>query len=286
MDSGDLEWLRAVADLGSLSAAAKARDVSVSTASRRLDALEATLGVRLLDRGARGARLTPEGARVAALSIAALDALAAIKRAATAMRSGGTRHTVRVSATEFVVSEILAPHLAELRKAAPDVTLELVADTANVSLADRQADIAIRLARPVGNSLVAKALAPTRLDVFATPALATSMIGDPAAVLPVLTYDDSYGRLPELTWVDALDRPFEIVMRSSSTRALVQATMAGAGAALLPEAFARRAGLIPFASLDEPLARTPWITVHRDLQRLPRIRSVMRWVASAFRAVA
>ena len=62
MDSADLEWLRAVGELGSLSAAAKARDVSVSTASRRLDALEATLGVRLLDRGARGVRLTAEGA--------------------------------------------------------------------------------------------------------------------------------------------------------------------------------------------------------------------------------
>lgn len=286
MESADLEWLRSVGELGSLSAAAKARDVSVSTASRRLDALEATLGVRLLDRGARGVRLTAEGVRIAALTIPALDALAAIGRAAGAMRSAGARQTVRVSATEFVVAEILAPHLAELRAAAPRITIELAGETNNVSLAQRQADIAIRLARPIGNSLVARALLPTQLDVFVAPTLAAQIAADPGSPLPVLTYNDSYGRLPELTWVDALDRSFEIVMRSSSTRALLQAAQFGTGAALLPAAFARRIGLVPLAALREPLARTPWVTVHRDLQRLPHIRFVMRWIVTAFQAAA
>lgn len=286
MDSADLEWLRAVGELGSLSAAAKARDVSVSTASRRLDALEATLGVRLLDRGARGVRLTAEGVRIAALAVPALDALAAIGRTAETMRSADTRQTVRVSATEFVVAEILAPRLADLRAVAPSITIELAGETNNVSLARRQADIAIRLARPIGNSLVARALPPTQLDVFATPTLAAQMAADSESPLPVLTYDDSYGRLPELTWVDALDRPFEIVMRSSSTRALLQAAQCGTGAALLPTSFARRVALVPLAALREPLARTPWITVHRDLQRLPQVRLVMRWIVNAFRAAA
>ena len=286
METTDLEWLRAVGELGSLSAAAKARDVSVSTASRRLDALEATLGIRLLDRGARGVRLTAEGVRIAALTVPALDALAAIGRAASAMRSAGTRQTVRVSATEFVVAEILAPHLSKLRAVAPRITIELAGETNNVSLAQRQADIAIRLKRPVGNSLVAKALPPTQLDVFIAPTLAAQIAADPDTPLPVLTYDDSYGRLPELNWVDALDRPFEIVMRSSSTRALLQAARFGVGAALLPTAFAHRLALVPLAALREPLARTPWITVHRDLQRLPQIRAVMRWIADAFRVAA
>ena len=143
--------------------------MSVSTASRRLDALERVLGVRLLDRGARGVNLTAEGVRIAALSIPALDALAAIGRAAGSMRRAGTRHNVRVSATEFVVSEILAPHLPELRGVAPDITVELAGETNNVSLAQRQADIAVRLARPVGNSLVAKALPPTPSTCSPTP---------------------------------------------------------------------------------------------------------------------
>lgn len=286
MESTDLEWLRAVADLGSLSAAAKARDVSVSTVSRRLDALEATLGLRLLDRGARGVRLTAEGLRIAVLAVPALDALAAIGRAAFAMRSARTRQTVRITATEFVVAEILAPRVSDLSEVAPTVTLELVGEANVVSLAERQADIAIRLSRPVGNSFVAKALPPTQLGVFAAPALAARAMAEPEVPLPVLTYDDSYGRLPELTWVDALDRPFEIVMRSSSTRALLQAAQSGCGAALLPANFANRAGLVSLATLSLPLSRTPWITVHRDLQRLPHIRSIMRWIADAFRAAA
>ncbi len=286
MESSDLEWLRAVGDFGSLSAAAKARDVSVSTASRRLDALEAMLGLRLLDRGSRGVRLTAEGVRIAGLAVPALDALATIGRAAAAMRSAGARQTVRVTATEFVVAEILAPHAAMLRVAAPTVMLELVGEANVVSLAERKADIAIRLSRPVGNSLVARALPPTHLGIFAAPAVAARAVAEPRAALPVLTYDDSYGRLPELTWVDALDRPFEVVLRSSSTRALLLAAQTGGGAALLPSNFATRQGLVPLTTPGPPLSRTPWITVHRDLQRLPHIRSAMRWIADAFRAAA
>ena len=284
MESSDLDWLRSVCELGSLSAAAKARDVSVSTASRRLDALEATLGVRLLDRGARGARLTPEGARIATLAIPALDALAAIARTAAAMRQAATRQTVRVSATEFVVSEILAPNLSELRASAPTIMVELNGATNTVSLAQREADVAVRLSRPVGNSLVARALPPTTLDVFAAPALATRLASEVGLSLPILTYDDTYGRLPELSWIDALPRPFDIVMRSNSTRGLLQATVAGCGCALLPVAFANRASLTKLDLMQAPLARTPWITVHRDLQRLPRVRAVMRWIENAFRA--
>src|SRR5882672_1996949 len=107
----DLAWLLAIARTRSLSAAARARGVAVSTAARRLDALEAELGLRLVDRRPDGARLTPDGARIAALAEPAIESAELIARTAAVMRAGGDRLPVAISATEFIVSEVLAPAL-------------------------------------------------------------------------------------------------------------------------------------------------------------------------------
>ena len=282
MDTVDLEWLRSVAELGSLSAAAKARGVSVSTVSRRLDALEAVLGVRVLERSAKGVRLTRDGRRIASLAQPALEAVAAIGRAAAALKQDGERKTVRVSATEFVVTEVLAPQIAMLQIKAPDVTLELLSEAAVVSLAERDADIAVRMTRPSGNSLFARALPAIELGAFVAPALREKLQLEADWKLPLLTYDDSYGRLPEHKWVEHVGRPTEIVVRTSSTGALLQAAVAGGGAALLPTAFARRAGLVEIEAMSKQFSRTPWITVHKDLRRLTHIRATMGWIAGSF----
>ena len=68
MDNDDLRYLLAVAQLGSLSSAARRLDVSISTVARRLDALEAALKLRLVDRRTNGVRLTPHGERIAAMA--------------------------------------------------------------------------------------------------------------------------------------------------------------------------------------------------------------------------
>jgi DNA-binding transcriptional LysR family regulator len=72
-------------------------------------------------------------------------------------------------------------------------------------------------------------------------------------------------------------------MRTGSTRALLTAARAGAGAALLPNAIARRyADLVQLKLDSEPLPRIPWLTVHRDLQRQPAVRKVHAWVRDCF----
>ena len=238
----------------------------------------------MLERSARGVRLTGDGRRIAALAQPALDAIAAIARAATALKQDGERKTVRVSATEFVVSEVLAPRIATLQATAPVVTLELIGEAAVVSLAERDADIAVRMARPQGNSLFARALPSIELRAFAAPEIVERLKLEAAYILPVLTYDDSYGRLPEHEWIDHVARTSEIVLRTSSTRALIQASVAGVGAALLPTSVARSAGLTELVDMTKSFERTPWITVHQDIRRLPHIRATMNWIAASFRS--
>jgi hypothetical protein len=100
----------------------------------------------------------------------------------------------------------------------------------------------------------------------------------------LLSFNDSYGRIPETTWLEALGLEGRVAFRTSSTRALLNAAMAGAGLALLPDLFARRAaGLVAIPVAKALPSRTPWLVVHRDLRAARRLRTVRAWIVQSFR---
>lgn len=285
MDLTEIDTLAAVARLGSISAAAKAAGVSVSTAARRLDALEARLKLRLVDRRANGARLTAAGLRLATLAQPLSDQLADIARAAEQLREAQGHELVRVSATEIIIADTLAPALPMLWAQAPGVTVQLQSEAAVVSLAQRDADIAVRMSRPQGAALLIRKLPPIELGLYASQfwlAGRDPATIDPAAG-PLLAYDDSYGRIPELAWLERVGLAGAVKLRTGSTRAIIAATIAGAGIGLIPRKQARPGlGLVEIPVAEPPPSRTPWLTVHRDLRRLPHIAAAHRWVVAAF----
>lgn len=288
MDSEDLKLLLLLDDRGSLSAVARQLGLAVSTIARRLEGLETEIGLRLLDRRANGVRLTADGSRIAALAAPLVDQAALIGRAAAALGASSAAGSVTISATEFIVSEILAPALPQLWQTAPGLNVSLRAQGEIVSLAAREADIALRMARPEGASLIARRIAEIELGCFASTAYLAGR--DPATLSlgeeRLLIYDDSYGPIAELDWVARAGLTGAVALRTGSTRALIKATAAGSGVALLPVRFALEAGLI---RLPLPLlapARPIWLLTHRDIRRLPAIRAAHRWIGTTFAALA
>ena len=141
----------------------------------------------------------------------------------------------------------------------------------------------------LGASLIVRRLPEMRLGLFASAAYLGNR--DRAAIdlrrEHLLVYDDSYGRLPELEWLYGQGLGGAIALRTASTRALLTAAVAGAGVALLAAPIAARAdSLVELATAQAPPRRTPWLIVHRDLQRQPSVRLVHRWIVAAFDAVA
>lgn len=283
MELDDMALLASLGRLGSISAAARARGIAISTAARRLDALEAALALRLVDRRADGARLTPEGQKLASLAEPLEAQMASIARAAAAMRAGGPA-AVRITATESIIADRLAPALPRLWAAHADIAVTLQSQGAVVSLAGREADVAVRMRRPEGNALITRALPAEQVALFASPAWLEAR--DPASIDPaagpILAYDDSFGRIPEMAWLAGLGLSGAVRMATGSTRALLMATLAGAGIGLLPRRMALPAGLVEIPTETPAPVRTPWLTVHRDVRRLPAIRAVTRWIVAAF----
>jgi len=285
LDPQDLGDLIAIRDAGTLSAAAKVRGVAVSTVSRRIETLEAALGLQLVDRRTDGARLTGAGLAIAEAASPIAEQMRRVERVAESLRQGGKTVPVRISATEFVISDVLAPRLNRLWQMGADFPVHLQSQADVVSLAGRDADLAIRMVRPEGASLYARRLADIRLGLFAADEYLAGR--EPEAIdlkaERLLIYDDSYGRLPELGWVTRHGLSDAVVMRTGSTRGLLAAALSGAGIALLPVPFARRTGtLIEIPTPSSLPSRQPWLIVHRDLRSLPAIRLAQKWVAQAF----
>lgn len=283
MDTDDLQCLRDVVAAGSLTAVARKRGVAVSTVARRLDAIEATLKLPLVERGRSGVRPTEHGLRIVALATPLLDEADRLARVAESLRHDRRREIV-VTATEAVISDVLAPATPLL---APDIRLDLRAEAAVVSLAGREADIAIRMSQPQGASLIAKKLRPLRLGLYCSQAyLAGRTVGQLVlAEERLLVYDESYGRLPELGWLGP-DLLGAVAYRTNSTRALLNMAVAGVGIAILPAVFAVPSGLCEVSASISLAPRTPWIVTRADVRREPDVRKVHAWITQAFAIVA
>lgn len=281
----DLRCFVAVATAGTLSGGAKQLAISVPTIGRRLDALEASLGIRLVDRSPAGIQLTKSGIEILALAQAGASHFDEIHRVAAALRMADWPDPVRVSATEPIVSDILAPSVHLLFRADPNIRIDLQSATENARLASREADLAIRLSRPKGDSLVARKLAALPMSLYASRSYLRDR--DPTAVdllrERILAFNESYGQIPEIEWISDLGLGARVVLSTSSTRALVNAVRAGAGIALLPDVFARNTDdLVKLKSKVMMPVRTPWLLVHRDLRSVKQLRVVRSWIVRAF----
>lgn len=282
MDWENFRIFAAAARHATLTETARALRVSIATVARRLDALEAELDVRLVDRTARGIVVTAAGRKLIALAHGSEDMLAAVERLAASLRGGQSQERLRVSATEPVIGEILAPQLPRLLAVAPDIRLDLVVSNELVSLARRDADLAVRLAEPEGDSLIAKRLPSLTMGLYASKTFADQHRGKPWPDR-LIGYDDTYGRIAEVRWMSEHGLDNRIVLRTSSTRAILNAAVAGVGAAILPQLLAERHSELVALVPPVPIApRKIWLVWHRDLGRLASLKLARDWIVHSF----
>jgi DNA-binding transcriptional LysR family regulator len=154
---------------GSLSAAARELGLSPALISRRLAALEARLGVRLVNRTTRSLRLTDEGA---SYYDTCARVLAEIEEADAAVSAGRVepQGALKVAMPASFGHQHLAPLIPEFARRYPKVQLALSLSDRNVNLIEEGFDLAIRIAHLEDSSLAARQLAPNRRVVCASPA--------------------------------------------------------------------------------------------------------------------
>lgn len=167
LDWSLIQAVLAVAEAGSLSAAARDLNQSQPTLGRQIRAAEAALGVTLFRRHARGLKLTEAGAALIGPA-RQMQAAAARLHLAAASRQEGIAGTVRISASAMVAHFLLPPILSRIRSIEPQIALELHPTDRSERLLFGDADIAVRMYRPEQPDLITQHLGSLGLGIYAS----------------------------------------------------------------------------------------------------------------------
>ena len=286
MNWDDLRFFLAVARSGTLQVAARQLGVDHTTVSRRIKTLEASLGAALFVRNLGGHELSPTGLALLPKAEAMEKAALAVMQPsgmAQAEDAGALAGVVRVGATEGFGAAILAPTLAQLGQANPNLTIDLLAVPRAVHLSKREADIVIALERPQRGPYVLTKLCDYPLHLYASSgylaAHAPITSREDLSAHPYIGYVDDLLYSDELHFLGELYRPRSYALRSTSVMAQLQATAAGAGIAILPGFLASgQPALTRILPKVTSFTRSFWMSMPTENKSVPRIAAVWRYL--------
>lgn len=273
----------AIAERGSLSHAAKALGVSGATLGRKIDELERGLEIKLVKRSSQGASLTAEGLRVLELIKPGAERFDELTRLARSLAEESGKPPVRISSTEPMVADILAPRVPKLYAEHPGLRIELETSLELSNLNRGDCDVAVRMVRPEGETLITKKLPAIQMRLFASRSyLRRQRASCAASDLDLLWYDSAYGDIAENVWLRQAGLAQSVIFRAGSVRALAGAAAAGLGAAPLPSFIARGFDLVPLPDVTLP-ERSPWLVFHRDAKNDASSKAVRSWIEASVR---
>lgn len=275
-DWNDLKLILAVARAGSLTGGAKSLGVNHSTAFRRLNALEQKIGVRLFERLQGGTYAPTAAGEQAATAAERVEGEAAALDRDIAGRDHRLTGRLRVTSSETLAYRLLTAELARFRGNHPGIVVELVIDNRVLSLSRREADIALRVARPKETDLWGRQLADIAWTIYGRPEVIAGRrkLADLAAG-PFIGWGEEARGIAAADWLTETIAPAALVYRSSSVVNQFSAARAGIGLALLPcylgdgEPNLSRALSRPIPELTREL----WIVTHADLRGTARVRA-------------
>jgi DNA-binding transcriptional LysR family regulator len=279
-DWEDLHHFVALAREGTLSAAARALGVDHATVARRVAALETSTGLKLVDRRARSTTLTGDGKRIAAIATPMEEAAFAVGRTAQAAKPG-VDGEVTISAPPNFASSVIAPQLLRLRRQHPRIRIKLIGEKRQASLSRREADLALRLMRPVESGLYVRKIGSFGFSLYGTPAYLRET---PPHAFAFISYDASLADSPQEVWLRTIVGNRDVVLRTNDLQTQLTAARAGLGLAVLPHYLGdSEPGLQRLVVTQKEVSRDVWLLVHRDLRQVPAVRAVMEFLVSCLK---
>ncbi|MGC1494387.1 MAG: LysR family transcriptional regulator [Sulfitobacter sp.] len=291
LDWAHLQSFVAVAEQGSLSAAARVQKSSQPTLTRHIALLERALGTRLFDRTKSGVTLTQAGTDLMLHAADMADAAARVSMAQQGLEAGtapAMEGTVRLTASRIVATYLLPDILTRLHQKWHLIELELVASDETNNLLRREADIALRMYRPTQNDVITQHVCTLDLAAYATP-----------------DYLDRHGAIAEVTdlhdhSVIGFDRSTLIIdgigerglnvdrnffkFRSDDQVVCWQMVRAGFGIGFNQTFIGDEDPKVVRVFETEPIGDIPiWLTAHPELHHSPRIRRVYDFIRDALK---
>jgi len=264
----------AVMTQGSLSAAARALNSTQPTIGRHIEALEQALGEPLFTRSASGLRPTETALALQPHAESMAAAAEALIRTASG-EAGQVKGVIRLTASDIMAAEVLPPMLTRFHEVWPDVVIELLASNKVEDLLRRDADIAVRMARPTQEALLARRIGEVQIGLFAHRTYlekhgAPEMLADAGQIAIGFDREDQTMRTLNRSNLP-IGREF-FAFRSDSDLVQLGAMRAGFGIGGAQFGIARRdpdlVQVLPGVSFDMEI----WVVMHEDLKASRRMK--------------
>lgn len=274
MNWNDLKYLLALSRLGTLSAVAKETGVDMTTVSRRLKALEGSLGAQLFQR--IDSRYLPTEALQQVLRRAEQVEIEIGRLESDLLgQDEDLRGRVRITSVHTFINSYLLQRLPDFYQRYPDIELEIVADSSQLDLGRHEADLALRMGRPDQSSIVTRRMADLNYALYGHQTLVENR--QEIADLPWVLFEDRFHNLPEALWQQQHYPNVQARLFCNVGPAMLTAASNGLGVACLPCYMAEPvAGLVALTEAF-PL-RALWLLMHPEKRNLARIRAFVDWL--------
>jgi DNA-binding transcriptional LysR family regulator len=283
MEWDNLRFFLAVARKGSIRAASEALAVNHSTVSRRINAFEEKLGVRLFERLPTGYALTPAGEEMVESAQRIEDEVVKLDRQVIG-RDAQLNGVLRVTMPAALATHLLAPDLATFSRTYPGIQLELAISDEEFNLKKREADVAIRLTANPPDYLVGRQIVTPARGIYASHDYLEQHHPDThPEKMHWLGWEDS---VPYPQWVKESSFPSTPVFHQTDNILVqLEAARSGMGLTMLPCFMAdpvpelHRLGP---AILASPSCGDIWILTHTDLRATARVRIFINYMVEVF----
>lgn len=271
-----------VATQEGLGKASRVSGIPKATLSRRIADLEEQLGVRLIERSARGLKLTEAGqqlmSRTEILMLEVAEAMTSVSDGISTPR-GRLRIAAPVLFSQLTMGRIGAEFCA----AYPEIEIEVVAEDRLVDIVEEQFDVAIRINPNPDSNLVGRCFAKDKLVVVAAPEITKPQSGAIRQVLSIVTtnFQPTHWKLDE---EELILEPIP-KLRFSSLLMVREAAIAGGGAALIPQSIAwnqiARGELVQWGTLSG-VERSLWVLHTSRRLAAPKVRAFVDFICAKY----
>lgn len=280
MNWDDLRLFLAVARTGSISGAARQLGVQHSTVSRRIRHFEQTLGTRLLERKTGRYELTPAGQNVKEASGRIEQEVLTVDGALLG-KDTQLVGPLKVAALNNMASSVLMPMFASFNKFRPQVELHIIVSNIDVSLSQREADVAIRLTNTPTDTLIGKRIVTVASCIYGSR--------------DYLGQLREQGREPKWigvnccgfhkSWTKQLAPEQSHHFYSDDTQLTHAAIREGMGISILPCFMGDSDPLLErYGEPDPALNLGLWVLIHPDLKRTARVLAFRDHMVEAIKA--
>ena len=279
MNWDDLRVFLAVARCGSISGGARALDLQHSTVSRRMRKLEEGLGARLFDKVPSGYELTSAGEdlkQAAARMESELLTVDGLLSGNDLQPSGA----LRVTAIDNMASTVLMPMFTGFSRAYPEVTLHLMVSNSDVSLAQREADVALRLTNTPLETLIGQQVVTVASAIYGSRGYVEGLhtggqepdwLGVECCVFHKTWTRQACGGRPQRFYVD------DTLLTQAALRE-------GMGVSILPCFMGDTdTALVRYSPPKREWDLGLWILLHPDLKRTARVLAFRNYMTEAIR---